>query len=365
MGTDTQINETQETDDIEEMDEIDSLSDEEFLKQYNAGKFNTSDTTEEEPTVDEDAEEPSEEIDETSDEEDVESEEVEDDKEDEATVTGQSKEEPESSTEPSDTVDYKDAYSKIFKPFKANGKEITVENADDVISLMQMGANYVQKMTVMKEYMKTAKTLESAGIVSSEDINYLIDLKNKNPEAIKKLLQDSGIDPIDLDMSKVEYNPSNHSISDSDLIFSETIDDLKKTPHFETTSKIISSVWDNASKQALLKDPALIKKLNEEVEIGRYEKVQKIIDRERTFGRLQGVSDLEAYIQIVSNMVNASTDNTPTKTVKPAPTINNNKKSAALNTSKTPVKVRKQLSKEDILSMDDETFLRLGKYTNS
>ena len=40
-----------------------------------------------------------------------------------------------------DTIDYKAVYDSIFKPFKANGKTIAPRNAEDVISLMQMGEN--------------------------------------------------------------------------------------------------------------------------------------------------------------------------------------------------------------------------------
>ena len=46
------------------------------------------------------------------------------------------------SVEETSTIDYKSEYEKIFKPFKANGKEITPRNVEDVINLMQMGANY-------------------------------------------------------------------------------------------------------------------------------------------------------------------------------------------------------------------------------
>ena len=38
--------------------------------------------------------------------------------------------------------DYKAASEQVFKPFKSNGKQITVANPEDAISLMQMGANY-------------------------------------------------------------------------------------------------------------------------------------------------------------------------------------------------------------------------------
>ena len=360
MATDTR-EETQETNDTEEF-EIADISDEEFLARYNAGEFKSVD--EDEDTA---SKEPSKDIEEPSEETVEES--VTDDNEEEVNDNEETKEEPTTSVEPSTEPNYKEAYSKIFKPFKANGKEITPESPDDVISLMQMGANYVKKMTAMKEHMKTVKMLESAGITSVEDINFLIDIKNKNPEAIKKFLKDSDIDPTDLDMSEIAYSPKDYSVSDSDIEFSSTVDDLKESPHFATTTKIVSEVWDKKSKEILLNNPNLLRQLNEEVEIGRYDKIQSIIDRERIFGRLKDKSDLEAYIDIVSKITQEGTQIPSTKpkesTEVKKPATNASKKSAALTSSKGTDKTgSKTYSKEDILSMDDSTFLKIMEKKN-
>ena len=40
--------------------------------------------------------------------------------------------------------------------------------------------------------------LENAGITDENQLAYLIDLSNKNPQAIQKLVKDSGIDPLDM-----------------------------------------------------------------------------------------------------------------------------------------------------------------------
>ena len=64
-------------------------------------------------------------------------------------------------------------YADIFKPFKANGKEITPKTVDDVISLMQMGANYTKKMQAMVPLKRTVETLNKADI-KEEDLNFLL-----------------------------------------------------------------------------------------------------------------------------------------------------------------------------------------------
>ena len=89
-------------------------------------------------------------------------------------------------------VDYKAEYDRLVAPFKANGREITVKSVDDAIALMQMGANYNKKMSALKPNLKLMKLLENNGLLDETKIGFLIDLEKKNPDAINKLIKDSG-----------------------------------------------------------------------------------------------------------------------------------------------------------------------------
>lgn len=95
-------------------------------------------------------------------------------------------------SETADTaVDYKTEYEKIMAPFKANGMDMQAKSVEDAIQLMQMGAGFHKKMAALKPAMRQMKLLEKHGLLDDEKLNYLIDLSNKNPEAIKQLLKDS------------------------------------------------------------------------------------------------------------------------------------------------------------------------------
>ena len=52
------------------------------------------------------------------------------------------------------------------------------------------------------------------------------------------------------------------------------------------------------SKQILLENPVAIKVINDHVASGVYAQVQSIVEKERMLGRLEGLSDLEAYKQV-------------------------------------------------------------------
>ena len=196
-------------------------------------------------------------------------------------------------------IDYKAEYSKIFAPFKANGKEIAVTNAEDAISLMQMGANYNKKMAALKPNLKLMKLLENSGLLNEEKISYLIDLEKKNPDAISKLVKDSGLDPMDLDAEKASgYKPNTYTVDDREMELDAVLDDIQATPSYSRTLDIVSTKWDGASKQVIAGSPQLLRVINDHVQSGIYDTIVKEVERERMFGRLSGLSDIEAYRQV-------------------------------------------------------------------
>ena len=207
---------------------------------------------------------------------------------------------PEPTTpESSDDVDYKAAYDKILAPFNANGKQIKVDNVDDAIQLMQMGANYAKKMAALKPNLKLLKMLENNQLLSEEKLNFYIDLEKKNPEAIKKFIKDSGVDPLDLDLNgNSDYKPTNHTVDDRAVELDLVLDELKDTPSYSKMLGIVSGKWDMASKQAAYESPQILKVLNSHIESGVYDLISAEMERERMLGRLAGVSDLEAYRQV-------------------------------------------------------------------
>lgn len=209
------------------------------------------------------------------------------------------KAEPDAAPEPTGATDYKAEYDRLLAPFKANGREVSVKNVDDAIALMQMGANYNKKMAALKPNLKLLKLLENNGLLSESKLSYLIDLENKNPAAINKLVKDSGIDPMDLDADKASgYTPKTYTVDDKEMELDSVLEEIQDTPSYRQTLDIVSTKWDGASKQAIVASPQLLKVINGHVQSGIYDTIVKEVDSERVFGRLQGLSDIEAYRQV-------------------------------------------------------------------
>jgi len=193
-------------------------------------------------------------------------------------------------------VNYKEEYEKVMAPFKAAKRQIKPDTPEDLRRLAQMGADYSRKMEAMKPYQRVIKTLEKAGLLDVEKVNFLIDLDRKDPGAIQKFLKDNDIDPHRLSLEDdTDYKPTNHMISDQELDLDGVLDEIRDTDSFIRTVKTITEEWDSASRQVLMGNPTIIRDINEHMGNGTFDQVIAQVDHERTFGRLEGLSDLEAY----------------------------------------------------------------------
>lgn len=267
--------------------------------------------------------------------------------------------------------DFEGAYRRIMAPFKASKRMMQVDNVDDAIKLMQMGADYNHKMQSVRPNLKIVSMLEKEGLLDVEKLNNLIDLSKKNPKAIAKLVKESGIDPLDIDTEEGEqYKPTNYSVSDKEFKINQAIDDIKDTDSFSKTLNVLSKEWDSDSKKLVSENPEIIGIINEHVNNGVYDKVQEIVDKERALGRLN-IPDVVAYKQVAEylqstgTLVGAGHVNTPPPASVPKAKATEEetaklqqKRKAAGSTKKTTSK--KTSAAPDYLKMTDDEFMKMA-----
>ena len=188
-------------------------------------------------------------------------------------------------------------YDQVMKPFKANGREITLRSPEEAIRLMQMGAGYGRKLQDMQPHLKTLRMLEKNNLLDQEKLGFLIDINSKNPEAIKKLIKDSGIDPLDLNMDdNANYRPTDHSVSDNEVAFAEALKDVASQPGGRETIQHINSTWDQKSKDFLWGNPEVLAVIQDQRANGIYNVITAEIDRKKMLGEIAPtVPFLEAY----------------------------------------------------------------------
>lgn len=279
---------------------------------------------------------------------------------------------PDAKTDPSsqDVPDYKAFYEAILnQPIKANGKEISLSKPEDVISLIQMGANYHQKMAAIKPSRRITKMLESADLMDESKIGFLIDLHNKNPQAIAKLMKDSEIDFMDFDVEQgAGYKSEHQAPSEESITLEDTILELRSSPGFVDMFKTITTNWDTGSQDTLAKNPGLLRILDAQKASGNFDIVMAELARERMLGRLDGIPDLQAYGQLEAQLneqgkLKVSGLNkpapTPTKPVKKEVNkeVANAKKAAAA--PRQTVQGKKTTEVENLFSLSDEEFAKI------
>ena len=193
-------------------------------------------------------------------------------------------------------IDYKGFYEQVMSPFKANGGTVQLRSPQEVVKLMQMGANYTQKMQTLAPYRKKVQMLQKANLLDDDKLNYLIDLSQGNPEAIKKLIKDSKLDPMDLDIyGEQNYVPGNHTVSDAEMQLQTTLDELTSTPEGLQTVNLARG-WDQASLSEIGKDPSILATLHEQRMNGVYDFVMKEMQHQKMLGNLpDNIPFLQAY----------------------------------------------------------------------
>lgn len=310
--------------------------------------------------------------------EETEGSEQEDDKEqsqevDSGKQESDTKDTAEQNTENQETtqIDYKAFYETVTQDFKASGKTMPgVKEPEKFIKALQMATDYALKTAALKPVLKRVKMLEE---VSDEDLAEMLDFKKRNPEVIKKALKEANIDPLELDMDKVNYVPQVQMISDSEYDFRETVDELSKDVKFNDTRQLILSGLDTKSKELALTDTRVLKALHQEVVSGRIEQIQAKALELRTFGSVDSsITDLELYATIARQMdQNSSTitqnnpsavsaqvvSNTQTKQVtkEPNPELEDKRAKAGIQTKPQS----KVVKKYDPTKLSDDEFLKL------
>jgi hypothetical protein len=271
-------------------------------------------------------------------------------------------------------VNYETFYKQVMAPFKANGKTIELRTPEEAISLMQMGANYTRKMQDIQPHRKTLLMLENNGLLDPDRLSLLIDVEKGNPEAIKKLLKDKGVDPMSIDTSEDStYLGGNHKVSDEEANFRNALDELSSNPDGKATLQTVNSTWDQASKEVLWKEPQILSVIHQQRENGVYDRITAEVNRRQALGQVPvGTPFLQAYKAVgdamqaegkFNDIVAQSPGSAPaaaqpvvTRVVAPKPAVaNGDLASAAAATRSTPRKVEKAVNP---LSMSDDDFLK-------
>lgn len=272
-------------------------------------------------------------------------------------------------------INYEEAYKKIMQPFKANGREITLQNPEEAIRMMQMGANYTKKMQQLQPALRVITMLSNNQLMDEGKVSYFIDLMKGDQNAIQKLLADSKFDAMEQDSAKADsYVPGNHQVSDQELQFNQILDEAAASEHGAELISEMSRQWDKDSKMALYQEPALIRVLTEQKANGLYATITNEMHRQQVLGHLQGVPFLQAYKMVgdhlhAAGLLKPKSPAAPsaplapvqpepveTRVVAPPAVVTNNERATAAAPPRTTAKAPAQ--EINYLAQSDDDFLK-------
>ena len=274
-----------------------------------------------------------------------------------------------------DTTAATDFYTKVTAKFNASGKEFQVDNADDVISLMQKGIDYNIKMSTLKPALKMVKALEAHGI-TQEDLGLLIDIHNRKPEAIASLVKQADIDLYSVDDESVDrYAPPDAQITDEEYEFQNVISSISASPRYADVMQFVANSTV-ADKQEVYSQPQILKSLVDHAQLGIFDKVMAEVDKLQVLGRLpQGMTPLQAYHAIGSQMFGGeSTPSQEQPRVNPQvqqpipkpvqrpvqqPQSNAARRAAAAPSNAAKPGAKPKPSAHDLFTMSDEEFSKI------
>lgn len=258
-------------------------------------------------------------------------------------------------------------YDTLMGTFKANGKPMQVNTPEEALALMQKGANYQKKMNELQPMRKVHKLLEQHGLLDMDKLALAIDLINKKPEAIAKLLEDSGIDAYNLPEANT-YAPTDTHVADASIYLDDVVADLRSDEYGNRALNAILSEWDSASQAYFAENPTDMRVIATQMENGIYDKIMMQVSRERALGNIPlGTTDLQAYQamgtylhqQGAFNTVAKVTTKQPitTKVVAPKQEKTNVARKAAATPNGTVSPTEPSI--EDIMSLSDADILKL------
>ena len=271
-----------------------------------------------------------------------------------------------------DTAPYEETYKQLFgEPIRASGREVKLRDANHARNLIEMGVDYNKKMQNMRPHMQTLKTLEKEGLLGdTEQLNLLLEARQGNPDAIKKLISQANIDVLDIaddDENAGSYTPGNHMVSEQEVAVGEALSAIKQSPKYNDTIDVMQNVFDQKSREIISDNPEYIASLNSDIERGVYDQVMEAVQYKKDIRAVPtGMSDIELYIATVQEMSRNQhqSETTAAPTAQPEPTQINRrstgasrKRKAAMSGSRVARKKKEpNFDPMDTLSMADDAF---------
>ena len=278
---------------------------------------------------------------------------------------------PNEEEQKADEARYNEAFNLLYgDPIKASGREVQIRNPQHARNFIEMGIDYNKKMQAMKPHMSTLKTLEREGLLDpskTDRLNLLLEVEKGNKDALKRLIAESDIDPLDLADEEVieegrQYQPQNHMMSEKEVEIEEALNAIEGSEGQQRTLNVMTKEFDSKSREIISDNPRYIVALNQDIQNGIFDDVMKEVQYKRDMNMVQpGISDMELYIQTVEEINSVPVQPNIQQATKPANSAPRSKSNRSKKLGMSSSKASKQNSKQQfdpmqVMEMSDDEF---------
>jgi hypothetical protein len=251
---------------------------------------------------------------------------------------------------------------KLEKPVKIKSKnlEIEVNDPKELVELAHKGFDYFKKTQELAKWRNDIKIIEEGGL-SREELMLLKDIKSGNKEAVAKMMEVYGIDPLEVEPEKANAYQQTQ-IPETNYEVDSIIEEIQSEPeHAAHFSRVAQAVPDDFLNE-VASDPIKLRHFNDHVKRGI---ADKVIPEALKAQMMYGGSFMEHYTRIGQQiMASAPSTPEPRREVQQQPQLSNREKELRKKATATRggSKPKRSFLKdaESIWEMSEEEFLKLS-----
>jgi len=189
-------------------------------------------------------------------------------------------------------------------PVKAVGKEIPVDNLEEVYSLASKGIKFTQNMQAIKPHYQVVTAMKEAGI-TNEDIFLAMDAIKGNPDALAEFIKKSGVDDLSEIEDKIDegkgYTPEARGSSMEQAEVEEIAKNiLSDTQYGEKVKSSLNEAIPEDFRDSLLSDAGSLEIFYQHVKDGTFDAAKPYADKIALMN--PGIGYEQAYIQAVDQL---------------------------------------------------------------
>ena len=263
----------------------------------------------------------------------------------------------------------------LTAPLKAAGHEFTLDDPNQIRELVSKGLDYTRKMQQISHLRGIGEILREHDMLDPVKLAYAVDLANHKPEAIARLIKESGVDTFELGddvADSYQATPANIEGKAKEVSVREIVEQYKDDENFNSVFNEARQ-WDNESQVALVNKPEVLHLLAVHANNGVYKQVMaKVIQERAITGTTEPI--LQHYNRVGQAMFAAENDGGNAQATQKQPVAKTErvvikrkqvdeaarrKSLAPTASTKTKTKSLKITSAADIYNMSEDEFKNL------